>query len=175
MSPDTKRIWPEIIVSGFLHLVWLTLLTLLLFGVEEGTIITFFNGLSAGTGTIMVTLAVGASFLMGRVANRLLTDVSGLVKKPPKESELLDALQKNQAIIEVLEARWASKILYRSVSVSIPLIVGFLLIWTCNSLTKRATIAILIIGLLLEGVFLIAFFTQRKSHADLLASIKKDA
>ena len=176
MKPmDTRRMWPEILVGGFLHLVWLSLLTFLLCGIEPGAILCFFKDLPAGAGAVITSLSIGASFLLGNLFNRLLTDLSALFKKPTHESKLLDAFQKNPAATESLEARWATKVMFRSTSASIPLIVAFLLPWACDSPDKKAATAVLVVGILLEVLFLIAFFTQRNSHAKLLEEMKGDS
>jgi hypothetical protein len=70
----------EILVAGFSHLLWLTLLALFILGIPPNHIPEFFMKVEAGTAVILVALIGGASFFLGVLAEHFLVCVSYIKK-----------------------------------------------------------------------------------------------
>jgi hypothetical protein len=182
---DNKRIWPEIVISGFLHLVWIVIL---LINCTHGSITDIFNSiikLQTGPFAVIASLVIGGSFLIGLLTNRIFVFISEIYgkicskicskkfTKPASDDDLLIALKNAPHLATALEDRSAHKAIFRSAIVSIPLITLTLLPWANGQTNPSVVSVIAITGAVLMILFTIAFITQRKFHLRLLEAMLK--
>ncbi len=161
---NSDRMWPEHIVSGFFHLTWMTLLVISLLDSSTSQILAQLSVLSTAGATLLGTTVIGASFFLGGLSSRLLSDLSGLIGKRQTEQELLLVLRQDPLAVKALESRWAMKSLNRSVGAAIPFIMLFASILDARQQSGKALCAIILTGSIVEALTVIAFFTQRDSH-----------
>ena len=62
---STIQIRPEILVVGFAHLIWITLLSFIILGDNPVEVLKYLSAIDSGTGIILVAIITGASFLLG--------------------------------------------------------------------------------------------------------------
>jgi hypothetical protein len=165
---DTRRIWPEIVFAGFLHLIWIVILFV---NISKGSLTDIAIGimkLSPGATALIGTAALGASFMVGLLTNRLLVALSQVLAGPSSEADLVRALDRAPNLEIALEDRSAHKALFRSGCCSVPMITIMMLPWAYANATQTVACAIILTGTMLTVAFVIAFVTQRKFHRQLL-------
>jgi hypothetical protein len=164
---NKDRLWPEHVVAGFFHVLWIALATIVCVDADPRKIVADLSTISGGAAVLLGSALLGASVFVGGLFNRLLADLSSLLGRPHTERELLTILQRDPEAVKTLEIWWASKCLFRSVMVAnIPIIV-FSLILDSKTNSGKAACAIALIGGVIEGLTMIAFFAQRMHHGRL--------
>lgn len=165
---NTRRLWPEIIISGACHLAWLVLLTIHILGRDPFELLQSLSTISGGAAALLASAIFGASYGLGSMVDRVLSDVSelvaGWVGKPQLDSVVVKNLKDpDSGLLPSLFDRGMLKAFFRSISLAILLNVGVLLcvFGTSNS---KVSAAIIVVGAGLEICFVAAFITQRRYH-----------
>jgi hypothetical protein len=164
---DNRRIWPEIVLAGFLHLTWVVFIILDLIGVSVSALPGFFKSLQTGGAALLGSTLLGASYLLGLLTNRILVDFSQLIskffnKRSFTDYELLKAMKdRSPYFMAAWEGRSAHKALFRSAMCSSPLITFSLLPWACHHQNSAIFSITMVLGLAATLLFLLAFCTQR--------------
>lgn len=192
---ETRRMWPEVLISGFIWLLvvmslagwWLTVDEIVCWlgsiSQLETSLLTLFSG-----------LVIAASYFFGALAHRLLSSVFGFLeprwnkyKRSPiiLFQSLFERLKKgndSKGLCEVMagteewqrvtfEDRYGVKLMFRSVSV------GMLCLYLSNlcricSLEQRTAWAISILFISLVVLSGCAFWLQRESHKEFEQELK---
>lgn len=148
MNGDLMKTNPfniEILVAGFSHLVWLTLLALLLLGISPTNIVEPLSKIGSGTAVVLVALIGGVSFYLGFLAQAFLIFVSFLINKKERKNKIYSYLKEKDKV-------WNNKNFFRSMAFAIFGIMIFLLIMgSYNYESFRYLLAIIVIGIITES------------------------
>jgi hypothetical protein len=142
MNPE--KLWPEHMCAGFLHVLWIGLAILLLLGADPKQVWQSLFTISSGGAVLIGSVVVGASFFVGALFDRLLSDFSSLFGPRQTAAELRTAFKKNPESVKELHSWWASKCLFRSAMCAfIPLIVCALL-WDARTNGGKPVVRLLL-------------------------------
>lgn len=170
---NSDRLWPEVVIAGFCHLVWLMLLVSLIINPKPIALQTFIagiSGISGGAAALLGTALIGASFFLGTLANHLLTHLSiGIAKclgnEPHDDKSLDEKRDNNRELIRSFETKCVGKSLFRSVYVAGIFIIALSLCWSSKLGSTNAKWTIIIVGSLLGIASLVAFAMASKEVA----------
>jgi hypothetical protein len=111
-SMSTLQVRPEILVVGFSHLIWLTLLTLDMLGVAPCDSKDFILKIEPGLAVVLISLAVGVSFFLGTLSEHIMIVCSHCMMGKRKRIKKLIFYKDNPYLI------WGAKSFFRSMSLS---------------------------------------------------------
>lgn len=140
----------EILVAGFSHLLWLTLLAYFILGLPPNQIIDFLIKVEAGTAVILVALIGGVSFFLGVLAEHILVWVSYLKMNKNGRKKKIDFYCDQSCLV------WGAKSFFRSMAFAIAGIIILLLLLDKSQSCKYFW-TIVIIGLLIESATIISW------------------
>lgn len=141
----------EILVTGFSHLLWLTLFTLLLLGISPSKIIDSLSKIGSGTAVVLIALIGGVSFYLGFLAQDFLIFLSYLFNKRGRKNRIYSYRSEKDKI-------WNNKSFFRSMAFAIVGILIFLLsMGFFNSESYKYFLAIIVIGFIVESTTIIAW------------------
>jgi len=150
-----KPLHIETVFSGFIHLIWITLLTLCFLGESPAIILNFLEKIGSGTAVFLIAVAFSLSFFLGRIAEHLIIGVNYFIQKD-KRQKYVDSFEGTKGEI------WGNKIFSLSsfCGLSGLMIILFIMIESWK---------ILIRGVILIFITLISFlywynFAKRKSN-----------
>jgi hypothetical protein len=170
----TKSINVETIISGFSHIIWMIMLIILLYPINNLAFITEFNNISIGAVAILAAIAFGASHFIGQLQYRIFADLSSLCKDPPDINKLNEAKKDNEKLAQDYNTSWLQKSFFRSMMFSLLLIMILAMCIDCKFNSCKASCIILIIGGSIEVFTIIAFITQRRDTEKKLKILMKD-
>jgi hypothetical protein len=183
---ETRKVWPETIVSGFFYFAAIMLVIFKIFGFSYDDMKNldgnYFDNL--GIVGILSGAIIGGSYVFGHLFGKLMAvffDFLGkslrkwINDKPCTEDEHETQVNmiknSNEKLVEELGGRYAAKYFYRSMiggvlSASIALSIY---LDHENVLIKIWSTAVVLVIL-----FVVAFFKERSSHSGLRDAMKKD-
>lgn len=215
---DTRKVWPETIISGFFYFTGVIVIIMRLFGLCEEQILRLLKNMpdmNTGILTMLSAGIIGGSYLFGHLAGGLMAgffDCVGeyleKIKSEPVQSKLkkfffffiyifkrmfnkvvdskdqdeaeklVKIISRNEERLTVeLQGRYAAKYFYRSMLGGIPIlsfpILSFAIIPFDYSINRLWAILIFVIAGVLELLFIIAFFRERKKHTSLFQEMEK--
>ena len=130
----------ETVFSGFIHLLWSTLLTLIILGESPSIVLNFFDKIESGPSVLLIAVAFSMSFFLGRIAEHFFIALNFCRKnKDDKEKKIKSFAGNNETKGEI----WGNKMFFFSSLVGL-LILGFLLYILTES--WNAKVAIIVIG-----------------------------
>lgn len=132
----TKEFRPQILVGGFLHLIWLVLFAMLILGIpiDKESFNPLFK-IEPGPALVLISLIAVLSFLLGELAESFVVAAIYFKKKNHDEELPKDA--------------WAAKSFFRSVAFAVPpIVIFFISVYKFKSFVHIW--AIIAIGLILE-------------------------
>jgi uncharacterized membrane protein YkgB len=118
-----KPLHIETVFSGFIHLLWSTLLTLFILGKFPSIILNFLDTIGSGTAVLLIAVAFSLSFFLGRIAEHFFIALNFCRKNKNDKEDKVKKLADN---IETKGEIWGNKIFFFSTSVGL-IILGFLL------------------------------------------------
>jgi len=137
---NIKALNIETVFSGFIHLLWITLLTIWILNVSPAFILIYLNNIGSGTSVLLIAVAFSLSFFFGRTAEHFFVAINFSRKGRIFKDNKVSALANNQGIKGEI---WANKIFFFSSSIGL-LFLGFLLYILTES--WNAKLAIIVIG-----------------------------
>ena len=161
---DTLKDFPERIISGFAHLVWIILLIMLMLNLDPIESITKIKDISSGAAALIASLIIVASFFLGNLFDKIIIILNRIIMKlfnieEQLMSELIDKYkEKETEEIRDLENYWIDKAFFRSIGIAVLLIIIFSLLLNCKYEKTNYCCAIIIIGLMIEIASWIIFF-----------------
>jgi hypothetical protein len=102
----TKQFKPEILIAGFAHLLWITLLALWMLGKSPDIVICFFSNITSGTAILIGSLIIGISFFLGVLAEHFLIIISYWFMNDENKNKQIAKFKPDEA--------WQSKSFFRS-------------------------------------------------------------
>lgn len=176
---DTQKLFPERIISGFAHLIWLVIIIFIILGINPTQFADYIKDIGSGFAAILVAMIIGASFLVGNLFDWIITDqvklwsnIFGIIPKPI--SEIIDLPKVNSEYMLDLRNSYLDKAFFRSIgSAGIAIIIASLLWNYLNGSYVNVYLCILIVGLLFEIAIWRIVFVLRKRYAELYDKIKK--
>jgi hypothetical protein len=175
---DTQKLFTERIISGFIHLIWLSITIFILLGITPIQFAAYLKDINGGLAALLVSIIVGASFLFGNLFDRIITDQvkvwSGRYGITPKPiSEIIDLPKVSSEDILDLRNTYTDKAFFRSVGSAGIAIVLVSLLWNgLNGSYTNTYLCILIIGLFLEVAIWRIVLVLKKKYSKLFDKIK---
>lgn len=80
-----KELNIETVFSGSIHLLWLTLFTLILLGRSPDILFSYLSEIQSGTAVFLVAVFFSLSFFLGRVAEHFIIAVNYLCRKSKRQ------------------------------------------------------------------------------------------
>jgi|WetSurSiteA1Bulk_404760.scaffolds.fasta_scaffold05213_5 hypothetical protein len=127
----------ETVFSGSIHLLWLTLLTLMLLGKSPDIIFSYLSKIDSGTAVLLAVLLFSVSFFIGRTAEHFIIAVNYFSNKAKRQG-FIDSFKGTK------EEIWGNKIFFFSSALGLLTTTLSLLIEYWNE-----RLAIIIIGVIL--------------------------
>ena len=94
----------ETILSGFIHLIWMTLLTLFILGESPEKTINFVANISAGTAALVLAFIFAFSFFLGRIFEHFIIALNYFRKSSDEKKKHVELFKENS------EETWGNKI-----------------------------------------------------------------
>jgi hypothetical protein len=120
------------------------------------------SDLSSGTAVILAAVVLGLSHFLGTLVNRLSADISSVISASPNQAELFKARVKNKDLANELDISWLAKSYFRSMGIAGILILIMSLGLDYKFYGGADCLIILLVGVPIEILTVVAFFTQRK-------------
>jgi len=162
---NTIQFSPEILVAGFSHFVWFTLLVFWLLGVSPRSSLNFISTIAPGTAIVLIAVISGISFFLGTLAEQMLIVVSYVCKKKEDRKSILDLSKKcknNNELSNALDKAWSAKSFFRSISFAGFVILVLLLILDSKYESSNHWSTIIIISIILESATITAWIYLKK-------------
>jgi hypothetical protein len=140
----------EIIVAGFSHLIWLTLLAFMIQGSPPNKILDYFFALQAGTSVILIAIVGGISYFLGVLAESFFIWISFLKMDEQRRKKKINKYRSKSNYI------WNGKSFFRSMAFAICGILLFLLLLD-KSQSSKYCCTIVVIGLIIESITIICW------------------
>jgi hypothetical protein len=200
---DTRRIWPETIISGFFYLAALACVVAWALGLSDRELKRLFESVAGNDfGLIgLVSAAVfGASYVLGSLAGQLMTDLfqffgdrclkkgnkvrvwldHGMrpdpeqAKQPKQENDLqLARMMSKDVLVETVQARYSTKYFFRSVIGGIAFLALGSAPWWLCSQSLRVSLTVGGMAFVFWSLFVIAFRSQRAAHDRLFQALQE--
>ena len=168
---DNSRIWPEVVIAGFLHLLWMAILIAYFAGATIRQTLMTISNIQTGAAALLGSVVIGISFFLGLLSNSILVCISEIVVGRASEEELRDAVANTPKLQRALEDRSSHKALYRSSAVSLFFVTICLVRWEWCEVDNGVVLITGITGAILTALALSAFFFQRSFHRQLLVAM----
>jgi hypothetical protein len=175
---DTQKLFPERIISGFFHLSWLVLLAFIILKIPPEYVLDFIRVVSAGSAAIILSIIVGASFFLGNLSDRIITDCIAVYCKRKKIvqmpiSEVIQLRAVNPEKIIDLKSSYGDKAFFRSIFFAGILLIVLSLLWNYNyGANINVFVFIIVFGLILECSSLRIVFVLRKHYKEVYRDLR---
>jgi hypothetical protein len=146
---NIKPLQIETVFAGFIHLIWITLLTFYVLGKSPEVIYCYLRQVESGTAVILVAVLFSVSFFLGRMAEHLIIAINYFRKNEKEREKILELYKDNPGEI------WGNKIF--SVSSFCALLFAVIILLVLPA-TFKERLAILILGLILLSTTFISSF-----------------
>ena len=120
---NIKPLYIETVFSGFIHLVWITLLTLCALDLSPVIIINFLEDVGSGTAVILIAVIFSISFFLGRMAEHFIIALNYFIRKDRRQG-YVDTFGGTHGEI------WGNKIFSLSACIGLLVLVAILIIVT---------------------------------------------
>ncbi|MEJ2616029.1 MAG: hypothetical protein P8Z35_13810, partial [Ignavibacteriaceae bacterium] len=132
----------EILFTGLVHLVWLTLLAFCISGESPRILINFLTKIESGAALFLYAIIISISFYLGTIAENFVIAINYFRKNKEQKSQSIKLLKINSTGI------WGAKSFFFSSFWGI-LFVLFLLMFSNYIDSYKVKLAILVLGILL--------------------------
>lgn len=119
---STKLFRIEIVITGFSHLIWMTLLSLLILQQSPYIILNFLSTIQSGSAIIITTLIICVSYFLGILAEHFGSSIIYFIGDEEKKRLIANSFKGKPDEV------YANKIFFLSMSFAIPFISIFLLL-----------------------------------------------
>lgn len=137
---NIKPLHIETVFAGFIHLIWITILTLCVLGISPEVIFCYLTQIESGTAVILLAVLFSVSFFLGRMAEHLIIAINYFRRNEKEREKILELYKDNPGEI------WGNKIFSVSSFCAILFAVIILLVLPTSC---KVRLAILILGLIL--------------------------
>jgi hypothetical protein len=137
---NIKPLHIETVFAGFIHLIWITILTLCVLGISTEVIFCYLTQIESGTAVILLAILFSVSFFLGRMAEHLIIAINYFRRNEKEREKILELYKDNPGEI------WGNKIFSVSSFCAILFAVIILLVLPTSC---KVRLAILILGLIL--------------------------
>ena len=120
---NIKPLYIETVFSGFIHLVWITLLTLCALDLSPVIIINFLEEVGSGTAVFLIAVIFSISFFLGRMAEHFIIALNYFIHKD-RRPKYVDTFGGTHGEI------WGNKIFALSSCLGLLVLVAILIIVT---------------------------------------------
>jgi len=118
---NIKPLYIETVFTGFIHLIWITLLTLCILGKSPEVIFCYLSQVESGTAVILLAISFSVSFFIGRIAEHFIIAVKYLFSTNATRQTYVNDFKGTTSDI------WGNKIFFLSSFVGLLFVVLLLL------------------------------------------------
>jgi len=164
---STKAIKLETLIAGFILLLVTILFVFLRISDEElYNTFKYFNSVSVGASAILLTIIFGLSYILGSLSHRIGADLSDLyyILRSKNKPQINIPSGTDDKLAQDFYNKWLVKSFYRTLMFSAPFIIVELALLDNRLSSGQHLSTIIIIGIAVEVVITIAFFTQRNDY-----------
>jgi len=163
--------FPERIISGIAHLIWISILILIIADTSHIEVINHLSEIGTGTAALYVSIVIGLSFFFGNLFDNIIIIIVKIYmrrtgRSPRPISSLDREIRKiNKDQVKDLQNKYTDKAFFRSISFAGIGIIGFSIIWSFQY--GIPNLSLVLLGLCFELLVIIVYRTLRLVYNEL--------
>jgi hypothetical protein len=167
--------FPERILSGVAHLIWISILILIIVDKSQTEVISYFSQSSGGAAALFASAVIGFSFFFGNLFDNIIIIIVRLYMRLKKINPMpISSLDKrvielNKDQVKDLQNKYTDKAFFRSIIVAGIFIIITSICWSYEH--GIPNFSLVLFGICLELLIIIVYRTLRIDYNDMYNSL----